>query len=88
MLTDPDNEFINQIKYGGDEALQEFYKQDIHDSIIRKKQHFEQFGGENQENDFLNSLNEQEYAEFIKYKTVGKSNRFGKTGLASELMEE
>ena len=88
MLNDPDNEVMNQIKYGGDDALQDFYRRDIHESILRKKQHFEEFGGENKENDFLNSLNDQEYAEFIKYKKIGKNNKFGKTGVASELMAE
>ena len=46
-----------------------------------------QLGLEDKENVFLNSLNEQEYAEFVRSRKVGVDNKYGKSSLASEILE-
>lgn len=33
MLNDPNNQFMHQIRYGGDEALQEYYRKDVQHAI-------------------------------------------------------
>ena len=41
------------------------------------------------ENTFLNSLNEQEYAEFVRSKPADQSvEKYMKSGLASELLQD
>ena len=33
MLNDPNNHFMHQIRYGGDEALQDLYRRDVQHAI-------------------------------------------------------
>ena len=46
-----------------------------------------QLADHDKENVFLNSLTEQEYAEFVRNRNVGTDNKYGQSGLASEVLE-
>ena len=66
------------------------YKHEIWESIREKHRHFHQNLGPNDdvENVFLNSLNEQEYAEFVRNKPSDQSiDKYMKSGMASELLQ-
>ena len=77
MLNDPSNQFMHQIKYGGDEALQEYYRKDVQHSIAMKKKLVQQSDEQDKENAFLNLLTEQEYAEFTRNRNVDHNNKYG-----------
>ena len=71
-MTDPNNPTMHVMRYGGDKEMQEIYRQEIWDSIREKHNLFHSQGNiADVENVFLNSLNEQEYAEFVRSKPVG-----------------
>ena len=89
-ISDPSNPVMNAIKFGGDKELQEMYKSDIWEKIRDKHRFFHENRGQidDVENQFLNSLNEQEYAEFVRNKPVGQSlDKYMKSGIASELLQ-
>ena len=78
------------MRYGDDDDLQEMYKRDIWDSIREKHSmvHMNIGQGGDAENTFLNMLNEQEYAEFVKSKPNDQSvDKYMHSGLASELLQ-
>ena len=54
---------------------------------MQKKMLVAHYAPEDKENIFLNSLNEQEYAEFVRSRNVGADNKYGKSGMASETLE-
>ena len=87
MLNDPNNQFMHQIKYGGDEALQELYRKDVQHSIAEKKRFVSQSNEKDKENTFLNLLTEQEYAEFTRNRAVGEANKYGFSGMNNEIIE-
>lgn len=58
IMTDPNNAFMHQIKYGGDEFMQEMYRRDIWKSIQEKKIDADKSDSDDKENFFLNSLNQ------------------------------
>lgn len=63
---DPQNHAMNQIRYGEDTNLQEFYLADTMNSIKIKMTYVEQsFPEEMRANEFLNSLTEQEYQTWV-----------------------
>jgi hypothetical protein len=85
MMNDPNNSLMNEIKFGGDQALQQVYQFEIRQSIAAKK--LEAVGKPDEANVFLNSLNQQEYFEFMsnsrqpEYHTSGaKSESIGVSG--------
>ena len=61
---------MNLVRHGGDTELQELYRRDIWDAIREKHRLLHEEHGDipDIENVFLNNLNEQEYAEFVKSK--------------------
>ena len=68
-LSDPSNPMMQVMRYGGDKEMQEIYKRDIWESIREKHRLLHsQSNVADIENTFLNSLNEQEYAEFVRSK--------------------
>ena len=77
------------MKYGGDDDLQEIYKKEIWESIREKHRQINaKKNVQDPENTFLNSLNEQEYAEFVRNKPVDQSvEKYMKSGMASELLQ-
>ena len=62
MMTDPNNAFMNQIKFGDDEAIKNMYEERLWHTIKLKKHVAEQITvGKSEaetENTFLNSLTE------------------------------
>ena len=81
MMNDPANVTMNKIRYGGIDSLDEAYKEAIQASIQQKKA-----ASSNQpdsENVFLNSLNEQEYVEFVNSR---KSSRYLSSGVKAETL--
>lgn len=95
-LSDPDNPVMRAIKFGSDEDLQQMYKADIWEQIRAKHRFFHELqrqsadagADSDAENQFLNSLNEQEYAEFLRSKPADQSiDKYMKSGLASELLD-
>ena len=81
MMNDPANVTMNKIRYGGSEALDEAYKEEIQKSIKQKKA--ASLNQPDSENVFLNSLNEQEYVEFVKSR---KSQRYNNSGVKTETL--
>ena len=88
-LLNPDNPAMQAIRHGGDAELQAMYRKDIWDSIRKKHSLLhQQQGTQLDENVFLNSLNEQEYAEFVRNKPADQSiQKYMRSGLASELLQ-
>lgn len=88
-LQDPNNPVMHVMKYGGDEALQEIYRKDIWESIRQKHRLLHaQSNIEDVENVFLNGLNEQEYAEFVRSKPADLSiSKYMQSGMASEFLQ-
>lgn len=78
-MNDPANVAMNRIRYGGTEALEESYKEAIQASIKNKKAATSNLP--DSENVFLNSLNEQEYVEFVNSR---KSSRYQSSGVKAE----
>ena len=76
------------MKYGGEQELQEMFRKDIWDSIRQKHQMVGQAKNQKDaENTFLNSLNEQEYAEFVRSKPADISvSKYMHSGLFSEML--
>ena len=87
MLHDPNNQFMHQIRYGGDEALQEYYRKDVQHAIAQKKQLVQKTDAADKENAFLNLLTEQEYAEFTRNRKVDPNNKYGQSGIGNEIVE-
>ena len=81
MMNDPTNVTMNKIRYGGTETLEEAYKEAIQASIQQKKA--ASLNQPDSENVFLNSLNEQEYVEFVNSR---KSSRYLSSGIKTETL--
>ena len=58
-LSDPNNQFIKQITIGGDKGLQELQRKEVWRSISEK------YEKAKDSNEFLNSLSEDEFTEYI-----------------------
>ncbi len=73
-----------QLKFGGDEALQELYKQELIQSIKLKKAQAK--GKPDAENVFLNSLTQPEYVIFVENQK--NALKWEQTGLQSEILAD
>lgn len=79
MLKDPDNKFMRKITIEGSEGLHELQKADLWGSIMAKKQVYHE-----NTNDFLNSLTDDEFTEFIQARDI-PIGKLSDTGRASEV---
>jgi hypothetical protein len=59
MIKDPNNTFMRKLTLEGTQGLAELQKEQIWKSIVAKKQ------GHQDTNEFLNSLTDDEFTEFI-----------------------
>ena len=79
MLKDPNNPFMRKLTLEGEQGIEDLQRTDIWNSIMKKKQmHHENI------NDFLNSLTENEFTEFIQARDI-PLEKLNETGRASEL---
>ena len=70
MMNDPANTTMNRLRYGGAELIEDYNREAIQASIKDKKAAASSLP--DSENVFLNSLNEQEYVEFVKSRNSGR----------------
>ena len=87
-MSDPHNQFMQQIKYGGESDIKHMYQEQMWHTIREKKLFVKQLNKseEEAENIFLNSLTEEEYTELLKNKK--NLDKYKATGVAPEVYKE
>lgn len=78
MLKDPDNQFMRKLTLEGEEGLQDLQRTELWKSIMTKKQVFPNT------NDFLNSLTDDEFTEFVQARDI-PLDKLKDTGRVSEI---
>lgn len=79
MIKDPNNPFMRKLTLEGDQGMQELQRADIWKSILAKKEFYNK-----NLNEFLNSLSDDEFSEFIQERDIPEE-KLTETGRASEL---
>lgn len=77
MINDPNNKFMQKLTKEGDEGLRDLQQKDIWAQIMMKKTRFATM------NEFMNSLTDDEFTEFIQARDV-PNDKLAETGRQSE----